>query len=294
MRFVLQCCAALSLSLMLLPAATRAVEPATGLRVMSFNIRYGTAQDGENHWDKRNEFLIDTIKAFKPDLLGTQETLLFQRDYLKEKLEAFEAFGVARDDGREKGEMAALFFRRDRFELLAGGNFWLSETPEAIGSKSWDSALPRIATWVKLRDRKNDAASPLLFVNTHFDHLGKQARVESARLLRGRIETLAQGCSIVATGDFNDDDGSEPYKALFDKTAGKPSPLVDSYRVIHSERKSDEGTFSGFKVSGMKGPRIDWIGVSRDWKVQEAAIDHTARDGHTPSDHFPVTAVLNH
>ncbi|MFZ4629211.1 MAG: endonuclease/exonuclease/phosphatase family protein, partial [Blastocatellia bacterium] len=120
------------------------------VRVMSYNIRYGTANDGENHWDKRRTFLVDTIRQFDPDLLGTQETLGFQRDYLAEALPGYETLGVGRDDGAEKGEMTALYFKRERFEKLDGGHFWLSETPEIPASKSWDAALTRMATWVRL------------------------------------------------------------------------------------------------------------------------------------------------
>src|SRR5690348_4536765 len=110
----------------------QAADSTAELRVMSFNIRYGTAKDGENHWDKRHQFLLETIQAFDPDLLGTQETLAFQREYLAEKLKVYDIFGVGRDDGREAGEMAALFYKRDRFEKLDGGNFWLSETPDQV------------------------------------------------------------------------------------------------------------------------------------------------------------------
>ena len=120
---------------------------------MSFNIRYGTAQDGVNQWDKRQGWVVETIRAFAPDLLGTQETLGFQRDFLAMSLADYEGLGVGRDDGAEKGEMMALFYRRDRFEKLDGGHFWLSESPAEVGSKSWDSSLPRMVTWVKLRQR---------------------------------------------------------------------------------------------------------------------------------------------
>src|SRR6478735_1787061 len=130
-----------------------AADAPAPVRVMSFNIRYGTARDGDNHWDKRKDFLATTITAFDPDLLGTQETLAFQRDFLTEKLKGHAAFGAGRDDGKDRGEMAALFYRTARFEKLAGGHFWLSETPDRVGSKGWDAALPRIASWVKLKDR---------------------------------------------------------------------------------------------------------------------------------------------
>ena len=261
-------------------------------RVMSFNIRYGTAKDGENHWSKRKDFLIETIEAFGPDLLGTQETLLDQRDFIASKLSGYGSFGVGRDDGKETGEMAALFYRTARFEKVAGGHFWLSQNPDTVGSKGWDAALPRIATWVKLRDRVNDQAKPLLFLNTHFDHQGQQARKESAKLIRKKILELGTDCDIVITGDFNAGADSDVYRALFADEAEKASPVADTFAVADPKPIGDQGTFSGFKSTATSGPRIDWIGCSRGFNVQAAAIDRTERDGRTPSDHFPVTAIL--
>lgn len=258
------------------------------VRVMSFNVRYGTARDGDNHWDKRKDFLAATVTAFDPDLLGTQETLAFQRDFLAEKLKTHTAFGAGRDDGQGRGEMAALFYRTARFEKLDGGNFWLSETPEKVGSKGWDAALPRLATWVKLKDRT--AGGTVLFLNTHFDHIGKKARHESAKLIRTKVAELGAGCRVVVTGDFNAGEGTEPYQALFDDAG----PLRDTVRIRHPQRGKLEGTFNGFDAKATGGPRIDWIGVGREWQVHDAGIDRTVKDGRTPSDHFPVTAVLGH
>lgn len=274
-------------------ALSQADKRSPEIRVMSFNIRYGTANDGENHWDKRKEFLLATIQAFAPDLLGTQETLGFQRDYLATQLPDYDVLGVGRDDGKEKGEMAALYFKRDRFEKLESGHFWLSETPDIAGSKSWDAALTRMVTWVKLRDRRQPTAKPLLFFNTHFDHRGVQARLEAARLLRRRVAAASKTCRVIVTGDFNAGDDSEPYRALFDLHDKQSSPVVDTYRVKHPERAPNEGTFSGFKIEATTGPRIDWIGVTREWQVVSAAIDRTESAGRTPSDHFPVVAVLH-
>ncbi len=282
---VLACC--------LCPSALGQSQKAlTEVRVMSYNIRYGTANDGENHWDKRREFLLATIKAFDPDLLGTQETLGFQRDYLAAQLPNYEALGVGRDDGKEKGEMTALYFKRDRFEKLDSGHFWLSETPDIPGSKNWDAALTRMVSWVKLRDRRQPKARPLMFFNTHFDHRGTQARLESSRLLRRRIAEARKTNRVIITGDFNAGDDSEPYQALFAPDGKQPAPVTDTYRVAHPNRTPNEGTFSGFKVTAITGPRIDWIGVSAEWQVIQATIDRTEREGRTPSDHFPVTAIV--
>lgn len=273
-------------------AAPPAAEPENVVRVMSFNLRYGTANDGENRWELRRDFVIDTIDAFDPDLLGTQETLPFQRQYLEEKLDGYEAWGVGREDGKEAGEQTTLFYKTACFERTDGGHFWLSQTPATAGSKSWDSSLPRIASWVKLNDRKNASEKPLLFVNTHFDHRGAEARLQSAKLIRERIATLGEGCRVVVTGDFNAGEGSPPYVALFGEANGNASPLRDAYRLAHPERREDEGSFSGFVAGPKQGARIDWIGISSDFVARSSNIDRTEREGRTPSDHFPVTAIL--
>jgi endonuclease/exonuclease/phosphatase family metal-dependent hydrolase len=256
------------------------------VRVMSFNIRYGTADDGDNSWDRRKAFLIETIKAFDPDLLGTQETLAGQRDDLTAALKGYGMLAAGREDGRDAGEMMALFYRESRFEKLDGGHFWLSETPDTPGSKSWDSSLPRMVTWVKLRDRNAPDARPIAYFNTHFDHRGRRARLESAQLIRRKIAEIGKDCRIILTGDFNSVEGRPPYTALF------AEGLRDTYRVIHPTREEGEGTFPDFRAGATAGPRIDWIGCSKDWDVKDAAIDHTSRDGRTPSDHYPVTAIL--
>lgn len=263
---------------------------AADLRVMSFNIRYGTANDGQNHWDKRKEFLVETVQKFDPDLLGTQETLGAQRDYLAEKLVGYEAVGVGRDHGDERGEMTAVLFRKERFEKLAVGHFWLSETPAVPGSKSWDTSLTRMVTWVKLKDRQATPPTELYFFNTHFDHLGSVARQESARLIRRQIETLAGTTPTLLTGDFNAEESSPPYQALFVEDGAVK--LLDTFRIHYPQKQTEEGTFSGYKAAKTRGNRIDWIACTPQWKVVESGIDRTAKEGRTPSDHFPVTAVL--
>lgn len=274
------------------PDSGLAQKQTSAVRVMSYNIRYGTANDGDNHWDKRKDFLIETIRAFDPDLLGTQETLGFQRDYLAAKLNGYDVLGVGRDDGKDAGEMTALYYRRSRFEKLDGGHFWLSEMPDQPGSKSWDTSLTRMATWVKLRDRLQPKAKPIIFFNTHFDHRGNQARVESAKLIRRKIVEASKTCRVIVTGDFNAGEDSAPYSAFFGADeSGKP-PVRDAYRIAHPTRATNEGTFSSFKAEATSGPRIDWIGVSPEWQVLQSTIDRTSREGRAPSDHFAMLAVL--
>jgi len=254
------------------------------IRVMSFNIRYGKANDGDDSWPNRRELVVSTIRAFNPDLLGTQETLPFQADYIAAEFPEYSMIGWTRERNPD-GEQCTVFYRTDRFELADSGQFWLSETPEEKYSKSWDSSLPRVATWLILRDR-NDSSKEFVFANTHFDHRGGKARLESAHLLHQRASELS-GAPVILTGDFNCPEGSEPWQAL---TATKL--LRDTRRVRHPEPGEPEGTFNGFKGRS-DGGRIDWILATEHFQVTAADIDRTNKDGRYPSDHFPVTAVLN-
>ncbi|MDA1230979.1 MAG: endonuclease/exonuclease/phosphatase family protein [Planctomycetota bacterium] len=254
------------------------------LRVMSFNIRYGTANDGNDVWMNRRELVVQTIKTFTPDLLGTQETLPFQASYMNEQLPDYTYVGWSREENKD-GEQCGIFVRSERFEIQETGQFWLSESPEEKFSKSWDSSLPRVVTWVRLTDRHaNDLA--FLFANTHFDHRGTEARRQSAILLRRRLSEMFPKLPIIVTGDFNCDQGSEPYQELL-----KENLLRDSYRTIHPNRGDDEGTFHGF--GGKPGTaRIDWILATETFKATTAEIDKTNADDRYPSDHFPVSAVF--
>ncbi|MCG6157694.1 endonuclease/exonuclease/phosphatase family protein [Rubinisphaera margarita] len=264
-------------------------ESTAAINVVSFNIRYGSARDGENHWDKRKDFVVETVQELDPDLLGTQETLGFQRDYLSSKLPEYSVFGVGREDGRDEGEMMAIFYRTERFEKLDGGHFWLSETPNVPGSMSWNTACSRMVTWVKLKDHKN-ADRVLWFFNTHLDHKSPQARLEGARLIRRRVNEMVAGAPVVITGDFNAAEKSEPYQALFEQSGSVQ--LQDTWRVAQPSAQQNEGTFTGFSLKSRGDKRIDWIAISKGFQVQSAAIVEINRNGVTPSDHLPVQARL--
>ena len=250
------------------------------LRVMSFNIRFGTARDGENHWDKRKENVLTTIREYDPDLLGTQETLKFQADYLAENFANFLYIGRSRE-ANDVGEQCGVLFRKDRFEVLDRGYWWLSETPEKVGSKSWDAALPRIATWVKLSDKKTK--TKFLFVNTHFDHVGVSAREKSAELLMRLVQENFSNLPVVLTGDFNMGPESKGYAKITET-------LNDTYKEKHAD-KSESGTFGGFRGK-RNGKRIDFIFASANTKIMDATIVHRQFNGRDPSDHFPVTATI--
>ena len=264
-------------------------KPADLLKVLSYNIRYGSARDGANAWEKRKEFVVETMKAYDPDLLGTQEVEAFQAAFLAEKLPGYGFVGVGRDDGKKRGEFSAIFYRRSRFEKVAEGHFWLSETPAVAGSKSWDSSLPRMASWVKLRPRDRPG-TVLHFFNTHFDHRGAVARAEGARVIRERISALGAGAAVIVTGDFNTAPGSRPHQVLLAPPASGVV-LKDAYQVMHKGNEEGAGTFHGFRGTPSTS-RIDWILYSGRFEPLSATIERTNKDGRYPSDHFPVTAVL--
>ena len=253
------------------------------LRVMSFNIRYGLAKDGDNSWPNRDSFVADVAKEFRPDLLGIQEAMGFQADYLKQQMPDWKYFGTSRD-ANNQGEQCGIFVRASRFEILNDGQFWLSETPDIKFSKSWDSSLPRIATWVHLKDKVT--GKNIVYLNTHFDHRGAEARLKSAQIIREFVDKRKKNHTIIVTGDFNCGVQSLPYNALL-----ATDRLNDTWQTAHPTKTMKEGTFNGFQGKD-DGARIDWVLCSPSFSVIEAVIVKTSRNGKFPSDHFPVTAVL--
>ena len=272
-------------------AQTEPAQVATPIKVMSFNIRYGSAKDGENHWNRRSYLVAETINLFDPDLLGGQEVLEFQAEFLKNNLPEYGFHGVGRQDGTTKGEYVPVMFKKDRFEMIASGHFWLSDTPEVAGSKSWDSSLPRMVSWVRLSDRRNNGAN-FVFMNTHFDHRGKTARLESARLIRKRAEEfMEKGLPLIITGDFNTTEDQQPYKALTSLNTENKTPILDSYRQSNPQRATDESTSS--RWSGNRdGTRIDWILHSQEFATLQSVINYTHEGERYPSDHYPVQAIV--
>ena len=168
------------------------------LRVMTFNLRVRTILDGHNIWDKRRDLVVEHVRAFDADLLGTQEGLDSMETYLRQQLGDYTFRGVGRDDGKQRGEMCGVFFKTARFELLDGGYFWLSKTPEKPGSRGWAEVYPRIVTWVKLRPRAG--GTPFYWFNTHFDAFSPWARAQSSELLRDRIRVIAGAMPCIVTG----------------------------------------------------------------------------------------------
>jgi len=260
------------------------------IRVMSFNILDATKRLRITRWDQRKALAVEVINAFHPDLLGTQEAQPFQAAYLDQHLPGHQFVGVGRRDGRDEGQFVAIFFKRDRFEKLAEGHFWLSETPDVPGSKDWLSPVPRVVSWLKLRSRSQPAPA-FFYFNTHVDPVSVWARNESAVLLRKRVATIAGGAPVIVTGDFNSNEGTKCYRLMLDDSDGLGLGLIDSYRRVHPAEQGNEGTWHG--PGGIRPDRrIDWILHTPHFTPIATAIDRTKKDGQYPSDHFPVTAVL--
>ncbi|MBA3700200.1 MAG: endonuclease/exonuclease/phosphatase family protein [Planctomycetes bacterium] len=264
--------------------------PVSALTVMSFNVRYGTAKDGDNHWDQRKDLCASRVTHFNPDVLGLQESLAFQNEFILAQCPGYTAVGVARDDGKQAGEFSTLLLRTARFTIVESGTFWLSETPEVPGSKSWDSSLPRIATWAKVQD-KLAGDRPVLVINTHFDHKGNVARKEAAKVIRRFITAQAAGAAVIVTGDFNSAPGSEQYHTLTDRGADGIE-LHDAYAdVYRAKPEANEGTAHAFKDAPVT-PRIDWILHSPAFRATSASIDRHREGPLFPSDHYAVVATL--
>jgi endonuclease/exonuclease/phosphatase family metal-dependent hydrolase len=267
-------------------AQPQAREPLT---VMSFNIRYGTANDGENHWMLRRDFLIDVMREADADLVGLQEALDAQVAALLQALPQYGVVGVGRDDGRTRGEYAAILYRRDRFHVSDAGTFWFSDTPEVIASRSWGNRITRICTWARLIDRDGRA---FWHYNVHLDHESQPSRERSTALLADRI-AARRGIDepVIVTGDFNVGESNPAIARLTAPPPGAPAPFVDTFRVRHPEEPR-AGTFNAFKSGQTGGEKIDYVLVQPGTDVLDAAIIRTSRNDRYPSDHFPVTARI--
>ncbi len=251
------------------------------LRVMTFNIRYGTAPDGENSWPKRKDLVFDVLRDYKPEILGMQEALRQQLDEILQEFPHYAAVGVGREaDGA--GEYSPLVYDRTRLDVLQSETFWLSDTPTVRASKSWGNEITRVCTWARLLDRTNNRV--LRVDNTHWDHISQPSRLKSGELIAKKLQEHADSEPLIVMGDFNIgplDPAREPLVK-----AG----LRDSFVDIHAD-EARAGTFHAFSGKPTSD-KIDAILVSQDWQVLAAEIVRTARDGRFPSDHFPVTATL--
>jgi endonuclease/exonuclease/phosphatase family metal-dependent hydrolase len=248
---------------------------------MTFNIRYGTAQDGEDHWLKRRDQLFALLRDLSPDVIGLQEALHGQIDEILAAVPGYEYVGVGRGDGRRASEYTAILYRTSRLRARRSDTFWFSDTPTVPGSKTWGNRIERICTWAYFEDAQG---VPFYVYNVHLDHESQPSRERSAALLLERIAARAPQSPVIVTGDFNAGEQNAAVTAML-KT------LRDSFRVRHPDAK-EVGTFTGFKFGQTSGEKIDYVFVSPGVDVLDAEILRTSRDQRYPSDHFPVTATV--
>ena len=269
----------------LLTGCGTGTKPDVPLSVMSFNIRYANVHDGEHAWIHRKEAVIRMLEELSPAIIGIQEGLYEQVLYLDSALFGYSYTGVGRDDGSTGGEYAAIFFDAQRFEEIASGNFWLSETPDRP-SVGWDAVCVRIATWVKLRDRETGRS--LACINTHFDHVGTTARMRSAQMLADSIASIGADMPVVVTGDFN----STPADPALRSLAGNPA-LAEARETTGSAGKEPDYTYIGFEGKPEPGSVIDHIFVE-DFDVTGYTIVTDSYGVPQLSDHYPVLAEIKY
>ena len=263
------------------------VTGGTRLTWGTFNIRYDNPDDGLNNWKYRKDSVARFILDENFDVIGLQEVLHNQLDDLKERLPGYTAVGVGREDGKTKGEYAPVLFRTDKFELLDSNTLWLSQYPDSAGFIGWDGACTRIATWAKLKDIKSGKI--FMAVNTHFDHVGVEARKNSALLIIEKIKEIVGSEPAVLTGDFNVNDESEAYNTI----TTNEFVLNDAYRICNT-RKGPGYTFHDFgKIPADKRQKIDFIFVTPNIRVVETEIlQNPETITGFLSDHNPHTAVI--
>lgn len=253
------------------------------LRVMTYNIRLNTPLDGKHAWPYRKDRVAGLIRRCKPDLAGFQEVLKGQLDDLSERLPGFDWIGAGREDGRSRGEFSPIFYDTSRLDLTDSGTFWLSPTPDVPGSKGWDADLPRVCTWGCFREKTS--GDYLYHFNTHFDHVGGQARVESARLIASRVGEIADSAPVIITGDFNLTDTFEGYHVLVQF-------FHDARNEAATGHTGPAGTFFGFDAPNLRGPCIDYIFTRNGVEVLTHSTVLDQSNGCYPSDHAPVVADM--
>lgn len=262
-------------------AATQTDEP---VNVMTFNVRYDNPDDSLNNWNYRKDRVANAIRFYDADIVGTQEVLHNQMEDLRQRLPGYESIGVGREDGKKAGEYSALWYRTDRFTAKESGWFWLSETPEVAGSKGWDGACERIATWAKLQDKLT--GKELFVMNTHLDHVGVAARREGVKLVLDKIQELGGDLPVILTGDFNAEPESDVIKQVTD--TADPEHLTDA-RTVADLVYGPNWTFHDFgSIPYEHRERIDYIFVKNGLEVLKYGILAETEGNAYLSDHAPV------
>ncbi len=275
---------ALTIAAIARPLGVEAQTVSSNLCVMTYNLRYANSNPSEL-WSNRRPVMRDLIRQVSPDVMGTQEGLYLQLKDLAADLPNYNWIGLGRDGGSH-GEFMAVFYRKARLEPLEFDHFWLSDTPRAIGSKTWGPKFARMVTWIKFLDQVTKQEFYLF--NTHFDHQVQVAREKSAELVRARIAELETDLPVILTGDFNA--AAQTNQAYTILTSDRF--LTDTWNTAPERIGEGIGTFNYFKGPNPGGPRIDWILVRGPVSPRKSEIVTFARDDVYPSDHFPVVTWL--
>lgn len=258
------------------------------INVMSYNIRYDNPEDSLNNWAFRKDRAANAIRFYDADIVGTQEVLHNQLVDLQERLPEYDVIGVGREDGKEKGEYSALWYKKERFELLDSGYFWLSENPEEVGSKGWDGACERIASWAKLQDKAS--GKKFFALNTHLDHVGVVARREGISLILDKVKELSEGEAVIVTGDFNSTPESDVIKHVTDPSL--PEHLTDA-RSISPIIYGPSWSFHDFgEIPYEHRPLLDYVFVRNGLEVVRYGVLAEMENTAFLSDHAPVLVTV--
>lgn len=263
------------------------LESAAQVKVMTFNIRYDTKDDGINQWANRKEHAAEVVKYHGVDFVGMQEALINQIKDLSAQLPDYAWIGKGRDDGKEAGEFSPIFYQKNKFTLLKSHTFWLSDSCEKVGF-GWDAVCRRVVTYGYFKENKT--GKEFYVFNTHFDHKGQVARRESAKLVLQKMAEIAGKKPAILTGDFNALPTEEPIQIITQES--NPLHLIDSEKISKTPHYGPYSTFNGFKGEEIPGRHIDYIFVKNGVKCLNHAAHADAWEGRYPSDHFPVSAVL--
>lgn len=250
--------------------------------VMSYNIKLDYPKEGENSWTNRKPFFINQLKFYEPDVLGVQEAMPNQMKEMDSLLVDYSYVGVGRDDGKDSGEYSAIFYKTDKFNIVKSGTFWLSETPEKV-SMGWDAVCNRICTYALFEDKVSGKI--FWMFNTHFDHVGKEARKNSAVVIIKKIKELNnENYPVVLTGDFNMEPNHDSIQYI--KTTLKDAKEIAKLTF------GPEGTYNGFHFNKPVTRRIDFAFVSETVEISKYAVLSDNWNLHYPSDHLPILITL--
>lgn len=254
------------------------------ISVLSFNIRYDNPNDGSNNWESRKEGVVSLIEKINPDLIGIQEALYNQIVFLDENLKDLNYTGVGRDDGIKEGEFSAVFYNKNKFDLLESNTFWLSDNPGKPGI-AWGACCNRIVTWAKFKIKSKEDI--FYHFNTHFDHQSKNARVNSSKLLAGKISEIASDLPVVITGDFNCTSNSEEFQLLIESLS-----LINTRDLFEDNlSQNHDFTFNGFGNFHDKIV-IDHIIINNKFSADSYKIIYDKFNNKYISDHYPVLAKI--